>query len=142
MEVWIAIIGGTIGLFSIALSNYLSKRQNLNFEKMKLKEEYYKLYIEAMSNNVNNLDREKALEESAYAENRLKLVASSEVLIKLDDFRKTTNLSSEFNKSNFDHDFAFTELVKAMRKDLYGKKCNKNYPIIGIIGRIGRPKKD
>lgn len=142
MEIWIAIIGGVLGLFSIALSNYFSKRSSLNFEKMKLKEEYYKLYIESLSNNVNNLDRDKALQESAFAENRLKLVASAEVLIKLNDFRKTTRLDSGFSKSNIEHDLAITELVKAMRRDLYGKKFNKNFPNIGIIGRTKNPNQD
>ncbi len=132
MEIIISVISAAVTIITVTLTNFFAKKNSLNFEKMKLKEDYYKKYLEALSYNVNEIDREKGKNELSFANNRLLLVGSVDVIMKLEIF---SSFISTLEKNIDKHNALLTELIKAMRQDLYGKKYNKNYPTVGVIGK-------
>lgn len=68
------------------------------------------------------------------AQNKLLLVGSGEVVKNLMIFHDAIKPSSK-DLSGDKHDLLLTELLKSMRRDLYGnKKINKYYPIVHLTG--------
>ena len=130
-EIIVAIVGALVAILTAVITNYLTKRNQLKFEERKLKEEYYTNYIKAISNNVLMKDEPAELDD---AQNRLILVGSADVvriLMQVHDKIKPSAppLSGE------EHDRILTDLVKAMRTDLYGtKKINDGYPMVHLSG--------
>lgn len=137
IEVLIPIIGVIAAIISAALSYYFTKKNQMSIEERKLKEEYYTDFIKAVSGVVVQSD-EKSKDDLADKQNRLLLIGSSEVVTKLLIFHDYIKPESQ-EKNGFDssrHDELLTELLKAMRKDLYKhKKINDNYPLVHLTGR-------
>lgn len=137
MEIIVSIIGTITTIITIILTNYLSKKNELKFADRKLKENYYLEYINSISNNANYNDTKSVLEENK-AFNNLILISSQNVLEKLYAFQ---SLRIEHLKNNSiknyteEYDRLFTELIKAIRNDLYNKKENISniYILSGVI---------
>lgn len=133
-ELIIAIVGALVTVITAILTNFFTKRNQLRFEKRKLKEEYYTNYIKAISANVLLKAEDGELDD---AQNRLLLIGSSDVVKALMNFFNHIKPSSS-PLSKEEHDVLLTELIKAMRADLYGTKTvNKGYPLIHLSGLRG-----
>ena len=114
----VAIVGALVAILTAVITNYLTKRNQLKFEERKLKEEYYTNYVKAISNNVLMKGEDGELDD---AQNRLILVGSSEVVRSLMQFHDAAKKSAQ-PISGEEHDKILTNLIKAMRADLYGTK--------------------
>lgn len=72
------------------------------------------------------------------AQNQLLLIGSADVVscvLKFHDYAKLSNVE-ERKKSLDKHDILLTDIMKAMRKDLYrDKNINKGYPVIHLSGK-------
>lgn len=130
-EIIVAIVGAFVAILSVVITNYLTKRSQLKFEERKLKEKYYTSYVKAISDNVLMKDEHAELDD---AQNRLILVGSADVVKILMQFHDLIKPSAP-PLSGEEHDRVLTELIKAMRADLYGtKKINDGYPTIHLSG--------
>ena len=130
-EIVVAIVGALVAILTAVITNHLTKRSQLKFEERKLKEEYYTNYVKAISNNVLMKD----------AQNRLILVGSSEVVRILMQFHDAIKISAPPINGE-EHDKILTDLIKAMRADLYGtRKINDGYPTIHLSGLRSHGKK-
>ena len=131
----VAFVGALVAVLTAVITNYLTKRSQLKFEERKLKEEYYTNYVKAISNNVLMKDEDGELDD---AQNRLILVGSAEVVRILMQFHGAAKKSAQ-PISGEEHNKILTNLIKAMRADLYGsKKSIDDYPTVHLSG--SRPK--
>ena len=130
-EVILATVGAFVTMLTAIVTNYLTKKNQLKFEERKLKEEYYTNYVKAISHNVLMKTDHEELDD---AQNRLILIGSSDVVRILMQFHDKIKPSAP--PLSFDeHNRILTDLIKAMRADLYGtKKINDGYPIIHLSG--------
>ena len=130
-EVILATVGAFVTMLTAIVTNYLTKKNQLKFEERKLKEEYYTNYVKAISHNVLMKTGHEELDD---AQNRLILIGSSDVVRILMQFHDKIKPSAP--PLSFDeHNRILTDLIKAMRADLYGtKKINDGYPIIHLSG--------
>lgn len=139
----VALIATLTAIVTAIITNFLSKRNTLEFEERKLKEQYYLEFIHALSENMNNLESSDATIRYNHAFNNLVIIANSTVLLTLYEF---TDLLINRIKNNYIMDYdirytnAITKLVKEMRIDLYGKKSvhinkglSKIYLISGVL---------
>lgn len=133
----LSIIGVIMAVVSAALSYCFTKKHQINTEERKLKEQYYTDFIRAVSSVVVDANS-KSKDDLAQMQNRLLLIASSEVINNLmifHDYIKPESIST----NGFDgqlHDELLTVLIKSMRYDLFkNKRINKSYPIIHLTGR-------
>ena len=139
MEEYIQLIVPVFGIVSVALSAafsyYFAKRKQILTDEKKLKEKFYLDLIGALSGNVIDDDREKAMDKLADIQNKSLLVGSPDMvncLMKLHDYCKVSNT----NRESDEQDKLLTALIKAMREDLYGNsKVNKNFPQIHFSGK-------
>lgn len=138
MEIIIAIIGTATTIVTAILTNYFTKRNQLKFNERQLKEKYYFEYIEAISRNINKItqnDDETINENNAF--NRLILIGSEDMINKLYKFQDLRirhlkyNDVSEYNEK---YNIALNDLIKAMRKDLYGKEDKQMHNIYFLGG--------
>lgn len=124
----VAVIAAFTIIITAIITDFLNKRSRLNFEKQKLKEQYYLEFIHALSENMNNSKSSEATIRYNHAFNNLPIIASPEILYFLYEL---TDLMINHIKYNNITDYetkytkAFTTLIKAMRSDLYGSKSNK-----------------
>lgn len=130
IEIILAILGIVAAAISIALTNYFSKKNQLIFEERKLKEAHYIRFIDTVSEMLTSSFTEKTRKDFAHIQNNLYLVASQEVVCNLVIFNDFLNASPVSREK---HNELLTNLIKAMRADLYGThKVNTNYPIIEL----------
>lgn len=123
----VASISLVASVVTASLSYYLTKRQQIKSEERKLKEEYYRLFIKAMSDvavNNNDQDAQKKLSEGF---NSLIVIGSPEAVFELMRFHNY--IRAENKKVSRDtpewiamHDSLLRDLVKAMRRDIFGKE--------------------
>lgn len=139
VENWInllvPLISIVVAIVSAGLSYYFAKRLQVNADERRLKEEHYKRFIEALSRNTID-DEKTSVDNLVVAINQMPLICSSKVAIALESFKYYTarqNTNREIDKDNQ----LLTELLKAMREDLYGDKVNKDFPTITLQGNKG-----
>lgn len=138
MEIIIAIIGTATTIVTAILTNYFTKKNQLKFNERQLKEKYYLEYIEAISRNINNITKndDETINEN-HAFNRLILIGSEDMINKLYKFQDLRirhlkyNDVSEYNEK---YNIALNDLIKAMRKDLYGKEDKQMHNIYFLGG--------
>lgn len=131
-ELVIALVGAFVTIVTALLTNYFTKKNQLRFEERKLKEEYYTNYIKAVSANVLLKGEDGELDD---AQNRLLLVGSTDVVKALMAFWDKIKPSAPPLSGN-EHDRLLTELIKAMRADLYGRNAvNRGFPLVHLSGR-------
>lgn len=97
-----------------------------------MKEQYYLEFIHALSENAVSNHSEQSKDAVAQAQNKILLIGSAEVVSGMRSFLVYSNGSNDdFTVQK--HDALLTDLLKSMRKDLYGKKnVNGNYPIVSL----------
>lgn len=138
MEIIIAIIGTVTTIVTAILTNYFTKKNQLKFNERQLKEKYYLEYIEAISRNINNIakdDGETINENHAF--NRLILIGNEDMINKLYRFQDLRIRQLKYNDvSEYDEKYttALNDLIKAMRKDLYGKEDKEMHDIYFLGG--------
>lgn len=139
MEIIIAIIGTATTIITAILTNYFTKKNQLKFEEKQLKEKYYLEYIEAISRNINNMaDNDEETINENHAFNRLILIGSEDMINKLYKFQDLRIRHLKYNDvSEYDKKYtnALNDLIKAMRKDLFGKE-DKNIHDIYFLGGV------
>lgn len=136
MELFISVLGIISAIITVALTNYYSKKNQLKFEERKLKEAHYINYINAISNNVISSNTEDSRNKFADCQNKLLLVGSADVVNKLMIFHDYIKPPRLENFSVEVHDQLLTDLIKAMRHDLFlSSKVNKKYPNIHLTGK-------
>lgn len=138
LQLLIPIVGIVAAIISAAATYYFTKKAQSNLEERHLKETYYIEYIKAVSNIVITNNTEKARDTLADKQNQLLLVGSSKVVSALMDFHNYLKPSSqEIHGMDSDiHDALLTNLIKAMREDLYyNRNINKGYPTIHLTGK-------
>jgi len=133
-------IVASIGLFasvsSASISHYLTKKHQFAMEERRIKEEYYKYFIKALSDVALNNKDDEALKRLSEGFNSLILFADSSVVEKLMDFRNfiekknQTRNTEEWVKKQ---DALLTSLIKEIRIDLYNKE-EKSFPQIHLTG--------
>lgn len=140
------LIVAAISLFAsvvtAALSYWFTKKHQLRMEERRLKEEYYKAFVKALSDvAIDNRDvaAQKRLSEGF---NSLIVIGSPPVVKKLmqfHDFVKTENtaIPRDANEWASRHDELLRELVKVMRRDIYGKEKDIDEYIsnVHLVGR-------
>lgn len=140
IENWIQLLVPVISIFlaiiSAAVSYFLTKKNQLNADERRLKEQYYLAYIKAVSNSVISNHTENSRDQLANAQNELLLIGSSEVVKSLMDFHDYCKPSSGQDFKVEKHDELLTKLIMDMRIDLYkDKKINSSYPTIHLTGK-------
>lgn len=124
----VALLATFTAIVTAIITDFLNKRSKLKFEERKLKEQYYLEFIHALSENMNNSESAEATIRYNHAFNNLTIIASPKVLSSLYEF---ADLLINHLKNNSVADYetqytkAFTNLIKAMRSDLYGSKSSK-----------------
>lgn len=133
MNIDATIISALIATFTAIvisiISNDLSKKNTLKFEERKLKQQYYIEYIQALSENMNNLDSDEATIRSNHAFNNLIIIASPKVVAALYEYNNLQiNHLKYHNVENYPEKFtcALTKIVQTIRVDLYGNKKHIN----------------
>ena len=124
MESYIAIIVAVIGAAVVLISNIYQKRNQLKFEQMKLKQEFYLRYIKALSDNMNAPTNKNFTIAENHAFNDLLLVASPKVLLSLYCFKNLVICHLKNGSiENYDNKYteALTSLIKEIRLELHGK---------------------
>ena len=135
---WIVpLVSIVVAIISASLSYYFTKRLQMKADERRLKEEYYQKYINAVSEVAINNDDLSALNKLADSHNKITLIGSSNVVLKAMNFHTyLVNCKRGKAFSLQKHDEMLTDLIKAMRLDLYKKKnTNKDYPIIHLSGK-------
>ena len=127
------IIVASISLFAsvitASLSYHLTKKHQLKMEERRLKEEYYKSFIKALSDvAIDNYDN-KAQKKLSEGFNSLIVMASPKVvkvLMKFHNFIKPTNtiIPRDSKEWSIEHDNQLQKLIKTMRQDIFGKEKN------------------
>lgn len=138
VQIVITSLGIITAIITASLSYYFSKKNQLEADERRLKEKYYLEYIQSVSDMVVITDKEKARARLAEAQNQLLLIGSADVVenvLKFHDYVKPSNKEQRENSED-KHDMLLTEIMKAMRRDLYkNKRINKSYPLIHLSGR-------
>ena len=138
VQIIITSFGIVTAIITASSSYYFSKKNQIEADERRLKEKHYLEYIQAVSDMVVTTDKEKARTRLAEAQNQLLLIGSSYVVksvLEFHDYVKPSN-QEQREQGKDKHDILLTEIMKAMRCDLYkSKKINNGYPIIHLSGR-------
>ena len=138
VQIVITALGVITAILTASLSYYYTKKNQLDADERRLKEKYYLSYIQAVSDMVLDDDKDKARASFAEAQNQLLLIGSANVVssvFRYQDYIKPSN-QKQRDKESDKHDILLTDIMKAMREDLYkDKNINKGYPIIHLSGK-------
>ncbi len=122
------IVGIISSIVTTSVTYFFNRRGQIAFEERRLKEKYYFDYINAISYNVISEGDSKSKDMMSDSYNKILLVGSSDVVRSLLEFTDYL-LENKQKKNKLElHDKLFTNLVVAMRKDIYRKGFNKKYP--------------
>lgn len=140
-EILIALLGILTAIITASLSFVFNKKNQITFRERQIKEQYYLEYINSISYNVIAQNVEEAKNKLSDIHNKLLLIGSSDVVNSMEQFHGYLQKNKNNSENSYDeHDKLLTNLILAMRKDLYNSKFNKNYPNeIHLIGN--RPRK-
>ncbi len=132
------------GIVIPIIVSYLERKGRLEFEKQKLKEQYYLEFVQALSENMNSGETEEVTIRYNHAFNNLVIIANPMVLNSLYALSDLIiKHLKENNVINYDEKYnqAFTCLIKKMRKDIHGEKINKGITNIYCISGVAKKKK-
>ncbi|MFA5411371.1 MAG: hypothetical protein WC321_05895 [Candidatus Omnitrophota bacterium] len=141
MEIIVATIGLLASAIAVSLTYFFTKKHQLKMEERRLKEEYYKSFIKALSDVAIDNKDEVAQKRLSEGFNSLIVIGGANVVEKLMEFHnfiriENTNIPRNSEDWSVKHDDILNELVKAMRTDLFGNKEIKNkFPRIHLVGR-------
>lgn len=123
MEIVISIIGALTAVIVALIGTLLSYRHTNKIEILKLKEEHYISYIQALHNLAANNDNKTCIRDYTYYRDKILIVASENVIKALLSYEENA-----VGKTNIMHDEYLTNLIKLMRKDL--KIKDREFPTI------------
>ena len=123
MEIVISIIGALTAVIVALIGALLSYRHTSKIEILKLKEEHYISYIQALHNLAANNDNKICIRDYTYYRDKMLIVASENVIKALLSYEENA-----VGKANIMHDEYLTNLIKLMRKDL--KIRDRKFPTI------------
>ena len=134
---WIDILVPMIGILgsiiSASITYFFTKKQQINAEERRIKQEYFLNYIKVISDYAISNDRENKIYDVADVANNLSSIASSEVVRDAQAFHEYMRTPRK-DYSIQKQDELYTTLVKSMRKDLYKKSnINSGYPTLKIL---------
>jgi len=140
----VASISFLASVITASLSYYFTKKHQLKIEERRLKEEYYKTFIKALSDVAIDNYNEEAQHRLSEGFNSLIVIAGPKVVKKLMEFHKFVRAENETIPRNSEkwgiaHDTLLRELVKAMREDIFGKEKNID-KYISEVQLVGRKK--
>lgn len=140
---WSAAVVASIGLFAsvltASLSYFFTKRSQRANEERRIKEEFYRQFIKALSDvAIENKDAEANF-RLATAFNTLLLIGSPEVVSVLMELHRhikaMRTTAGGTHQSRAEHDALIGRLIKAMRLDLFGHaRVNRDFPEINLVG--------
>lgn len=125
----VAVIGLVASTITASLSYYLTKKHQFKIDERRLKEEYYKSFIKALSDVAIANKDESAQRRLSEGFNSLIVIGSPRVVKKLMEFhdfarRENTTIPRDSEEWSMKHDVLLRELIKEMRQDLFGKEKN------------------
>lgn len=132
-------LGILASVITASLSYYFAKVQQIRSENRKLKEDFYRAFIKAVSDTAIGNEDEAARQKLSESFNTLTLVASREVVDKLMSFYEVTKgtFGAEMSFQDYmqEHDKRLKSLVVEMRRDLFGtRNIEKDFPNIHLVG--------
>lgn len=123
-EILISLIASSSAILVSLVTAFFSYRNSVILKNKTLKEEHYIQYLEALHNNAAQNSTE-SLNKYVFARDKLFIIASEKVISNLLNYEQIVN-SNISDK----HDFYLTELIKAIREDLFLK--NNKLPILSL----------
>lgn len=142
------IIIAVMGLFGSLLTYYFTKKRELEAEQRKLKQEYYKSFIKALSDvAIDNFDddAQKRLSEGF---NSLIVISAPKVVQRLMEYHNfvRTDRGGEIERDSNQwaekHDEILRSLIKEIRKDIYGaeKEVDAMLSEVHLVGKKPKPR--
>ena len=139
MSVSITAIFGLLGSF---ITFYLTKKLQIKSEERKIRQEYYRTFIRALSDVAIDNSDDEAQKRLSEGFNSLIVVGAPQVVQKLMEFHDFVRRENkEFPRNSpewaIKHDQLLRTLIKSIRKDLYGKEKNIDFYIskVHLTGR-------
>ena len=123
MEIVISVMGALTAVIVAIIGALLSYRHTNKIEILKLKEEHYISYVQALHNLAANNNNKAYIKDYTYYRDKMLIVASENVIKALLSYEENA-----VGKANVMHDVYLTNLIKLMRKDL--KIKDKAFPTI------------
>jgi len=146
----IPIIIAIIGLLGSLLTYYFTKRKELAAEQRKLKQEYYKSFIKALSDVAIDNSDDDAQKRLSEGFNSLIVVSAPKVVQRLMEYHnfvrtdQNEDIARDSKQWAEKHDEILRSLIKEIRKDIYGaeKKVDVLLSKVHLVGRKpkSRPK--
>jgi hypothetical protein len=119
-----ASITALVAILTAGITYYLSRRREQEIEWQKLKLEYYKAYLAALSGVVSSRSTPENQIRYADAANNLQLVAPDRVLSALYNFQDEIRYDNR-EQTVVSHNKALTGLLRIMREDIRPSLKNK-----------------
>src|SRR5262249_52029221 len=125
-EMLTAIIAFFASTVTASLAYFFTKRQQIRMENRRLKEEFYRQFMKALSDVAQDNQNREANGRLSEGFNTLILIGSADVvnhLMVFHDFVKPdgSQIPRDSDEWVSKHDELLTALVKSMRSDLLGK---------------------
>lgn len=145
-QIIIASISLVTAVVTASLSYYFTKKHQLKMEERKLKEEYYKSFIKALSDVAIDNFNDEAQKRLSEGFNSLIVIASPAVVKKLMEFHnfirpQNQSMPRDSNEWLIEHDNMLRDLVKTMREDIFGKEKDiDNY--LSQVHLVGKAPKN
>ena len=132
-------------VLTASLSYWFTKKHQLRLEERRLKEEYYKAFIKALSDAAIDNQDVTAQDRLSEGFNSLIVIGSPSVVKKLMQYHNFVRIDNkeiprDSNAWSLRHDQLLRELVKEMRRDIYGKERNID-EYISTVHLVGRGSK-
>jgi len=127
MDAKLIALTALVGFLGSFITYYLTKKQQRESEERKIKQEYYRLFVKALSDVAIDNNDDEAQHRLSESFNSLIVIASPFVVQKLmkylDLIRSDRNSTPrDTNEWRTQHDELLRIVVKAIRKDIYGNE--------------------
>lgn len=144
----IPIIIAVMGLSGSLLTYYFTKKRELEAEQRKLKQEYYKSFIKALSDVAIDNSDDDAQKRLSEGFNSLIVISAPRVVQRLMEYHNfvRTDQDEEIARDSKQwtekHDEILRSLIKEIRKDIYGaeKEVDALLSQVHLVGRKPKSK--
>jgi hypothetical protein len=136
----LSIIALVASVITASVTYYLTKKQQFALEERRLKEEFYRGFVKALSDVAMDNSDEAAIDRLSNGFNTLTLVANKEVVALLMEFHAFVSKKNSIPRDSPEwatrHDKLYTELIRQMRGDLFGRMEEvASFPPVHLAGR-------
>ncbi len=136
------IIVALLAIFGSCITYYLAQKQQIAAEQRKLKQDYYRNFIKALSDVALDNTDPNAQARLSEGFNSLIVVGSPLVVQKLTKYHNCTSKSNPARRDSQtwlkEHDELLKQLVIAIRQDIYEKENNID-EFLTDIHLVGKP---